>query len=432
MFDEIIRNLQNQSGLQAWSLRQILSRGAQIYAVPQNVEAARAVSEERYIIHVQACTGEGGSRTCGDGQVTLLPGEDISRAVSFAALIAGKVHNPPYAFPGPAEIPQVPLADPRIQANPGEVLEEALAEIRLGAAAQPGLRLTAAEGFTQEEHIHFRNSLGVDCTQVVTQADLEFVFKGEKESRETESFSEISRRRAADLDLKHAVARSAQRAVDLLDASASPDYTGPVVLRGETLAGFLNGGVLKFLSSAEAKFGKATNWEPGKPVLRGEMKGEPFTAWATRCLPYGLHAASFDEDGLPAQRLLLIEEGRLAHYWAPKRYADYLAVPATGAFGDLELPAGHTPTSDLLGGAYVEIEQFSWFNPDEITGEFASEIRFGVLVQNGRRTPIKGGMLVGNVLDALANVYWSAETGFFGDYQGPTTARFENLRVSAG
>jgi hypothetical protein len=37
---------------------------------------------------------------------------------------------------------------------------------------------------------------------------------------------------------------------------------------------------------------------------------------------------------------------------------------------------------------------------------------------------------VGNLLDALANVRWSSETGFFGSYLGPTTARFGSLQVT--
>ena len=39
-------------------------------------------------------------------------------------------------------------------------------------------------------------------------------------------------------------------------------------------------------------------------------------------------------------------------------------------------------------------------------------------------------MLVGNVFDALSNVRWSSETGFYGDYLGPTTARFGQLKVA--
>jgi hypothetical protein len=38
--------------------------------------------------------------------------------------------------------------------------------------------------------------------------------------------------------------------------------------------------------------------------------------------------------------------------------------------------------------------------------------------------------LIGNYMDALADVCWSAETGFFGTYLGPHTARFNDLKVA--
>ncbi|HLO13442.1 MAG TPA: metallopeptidase TldD-related protein, partial [Anaerolineales bacterium] len=104
--------------------------------------------------------------------------------------------------------------------------------------------------------------------------------------------------------------------------------------------------------------------------------------------------------------------------------------PATGAFGGVELPPGQTPASALLIEPYIEIIQFSWFNPNTITGDFATEIRLGYLVENGMRKPFRGGQLVGNYLDALADVRWSAEAGFFGNYLGPHTARFNNLQIA--
>ena len=103
-------------------------------------------------------------------------------------------------------------------------------------------------------------------------------------------------------------------------------------------------------------------------------------------------------------------------FTASQRYADYLSIPPSGDFGDVEVAAGTTPAAALLAEPYVEVVMFSWFNPNVITGDFASEIRLGYLVDGGKRTAFKGGMLVGNVLDAIADVRWSAETGFYGAY----------------
>jgi len=126
----------------------------------------------------------------------------------------------------------------------------------------------------------------------------------------------------------------------------------------------------------------------------------------------------------------LIRDNEFVSFAASQRYADYLQIPATGAFGNVELPAGKAPAAELLAEPYLEVVQFSWFNPNPVSGEFSTEIRFGYLVENGSRKPFKGGQLIGNYMDALADVRWSAETGFFGAYLGPHTARFKELKVA--
>jgi predicted Zn-dependent protease len=266
---------------------------------------------------------------------------------------------------------------------------------------------------------------------------VEWVLINRSGEQETEAFSEMTRRRAADIDIEAEVAQRAQSTIDLLQAAPAADYTGPVVLRGETLANFMCGdtvltdnGLFAVLGSAQSKFGQLSKWEIGQSIFRGDVIGDPLTLWATRQLPYGTQSNSFDEEGLPAQRVLLVDENRLAAFSASQRYADYLALPPTGAFGNIELPPGRTAQADLLAEPYVEIISFSWFNPDPITGDFATEIRLGYVRDGSGRHPFKGGLLIGNVLDALANVRWSKETGFYGNYLGPAAARFAQLTVA--
>jgi len=225
--------------------------------------------------------------------------------------------------------------------------------------------------------------------------------------------------------------------MDLLGAQAAPNYTGPVVVREAALANFIGGdgldegrSIFAALGSAQSKYSQLSHWETGKSIFRSEVTGDPLTLWANRQLPFGIQSDCFDAEGLPAQRVLLIDDNVLANFAASQRYAAYLAVPATGSFGNLEIPAGQTAEADLLTGPYVEVVAFSWFNPNFITGEFATEIRLGYLVDGAQRIPFRGGLLVGNVLDALANVRWSRETGFYGYYQGPRTARFGQLMVA--
>jgi len=203
-------------------------------------------------------------------------------------------------------------------------------------------------------------------TQTATHVMIEWVFKGQKDGRESESFVELERRRIADLDIEDEVARQAQYTTDLLNVSAPPDHEGAVVLQGGAMAGFLaagafDSGVIHFLASAAAKYSKGTSWEIGKSVFRHEVTGDPLNVWANRQLPYGLQSNRFDDEGIPAQRVQLIHDGTLVAFHASQRYAEYLSIPATGAFGNIELAAGTTPASALLAAPHVEIAEFSWF-----------------------------------------------------------------------
>ncbi len=298
------------------------------------------------------------------------------------------------------------------------------------------VRMTAAELYAAEETTRLRNSRGIDASQVATMLNAEWVLIARRGEQEVETFIELSRRRLADLDIESEANRRAQYAVDLLSAGAAPDHTGAVVLRGAALAEFMAAGMFQTLGSAEGKFGQASTWELGQPVLKAAAEGDlqktrdPLNLWANRQLPYGVETSRFDDDGVPGQRIPLIQADRLSQWSASQRYADYLGVPATGAFGNVEVAPGRTPAAELLAAPHVEVIAFSWFDPDPITGDFTSEIRLGYAVADGRRTPFKGGSLVGNVLDALANVRWSAETGFHGNYQGPEVARFGKLVVA--
>ncbi|HLO29423.1 MAG TPA: metallopeptidase TldD-related protein [Anaerolineales bacterium] len=435
MLNKIVEALKGRNDLAGWTVRHLITRGGQVYAVPGKIESQRAVDVERYKVDVlrQTSTPDG-KQAVGSGDVTLLPGDDIQAAIENAILTAGLVANPVHTLPAPGVLPDVPLIDTNLQKDAAAVTKDVIEHIRAAAQNQE-VHLTAAECFGEIHTTHLVNSRGIDAEQESTQIDIEFVLHSQRGESDVETFTEMSRRRVADLQLEDEIEQRMQHTLDLFEAGSPPEWQGPVVLRGKVLETFmagdsLRGGVLHTLGSAASKYAKISPWEIGKSVFRGEVKGDPLTVWANRCLPFGINSNRFDEEGLPAQRVELIRDNELVSFSASQRYADYLNLPATGAFGGVELPSGKLQASALLAEPYVEIIQFSWFNPDLITGDFATEIRLGYLVENGIRKPFRGGQLIGNYLDALANVHWSAETGFFGNYLGPHTARFNDLKIA--
>jgi predicted Zn-dependent protease len=431
MLHNIVDALNKRSDLTGWTVCHVNSQGVQVYAVPNQTEAQRVVGIEQYRIDVlRQTSGPDGTAAVGSGNATLLPGGEVETAIEKAVLTAGLVANPVHSLPAPAALPDVPLIDSDLYEDASATVRTVMERIQTAASQNRGVQLTAAECFGEIHTTHLVNSRGIDAEQEASQVNIEFVLHSQRGDREVESFTEMRRRRIADLQIESDIEDTTRHTLDQFEAVPAPSWQGPIVLRDEVLATFMAGGILDTLGSAEAKYAKISPWEIGKSVFHGEVKGDPLTVWANRRIPFGIYSNLFDEEGLPAQRVELIRDNELVAFAASQRYADYLGLSATGAFGGVELPPGKTDTSVLLQEPYVEIIQFSWFNPNTITGDFATEIRFGYLVQNGVRTPFRGGQLVGNYMDALANVRWSAETGMFGNYLGPHTARFNDLKIA--
>lgn len=414
-----------------WTARREQRHGTQFFSAGGRTEAERQTREERCIVAVVCeTTGLDGSPGCGLGDATILPGDAVEPAIERAVEMARHVHNPPHGLPGPAPLPSVPLEDPDLIEHPEEVLLEAHTRLTALASRQPSLRLTAAEWHAESVETTLVNSRGQEGNQKSTAIDIEWVVVTGRADDRVESFFERRLRRLADLHLEKEFDLLAKRAVDRQHASPSPTWDGPVVVADTTLATFLDSGPIRFLGSAANRYAKLSGWEIGQQVVPDGPGGEPLTLWANRILPFGVRSCRFDDEGIPGQRVRLIHNNHLESFSATQRYAEYLNLPPTGEFGDLELPAGQTAAATLLAPPYLEVAGFSWFNPDPVTGDFATEIRMGYVTENGSRRPFRGGLLIGNLMAALGQARWSTETGFYGNYLGPTTGRFEGLKVA--
>jgi predicted Zn-dependent protease len=139
-----------------------------------------------------------------------------------------------------------------------------------------------------------------------------------------------------------------------------------------------------------------------------------------------------DADGTPGRRVEIVKDGVFVRPWATKQYADYLELAPTGAWGNMELPVGTRSFADLAAGdgPVLLVKAFSWLTPDQARGDFSSEVRVGYLYRNGKRTPVKGGTVSGNLFKALGAAKFSSERVTIGSYIGPSAVRLEGVSVA--
>lgn len=441
MRDHLLQTLEKTCGVDDWRLRRVVSTSTQYYLARREPENERSARSERLEVEVYndhpAAQGDQPSR--GSASVTLLPGDDaeVDERIGEAVFMAGLTDNPPFGLPGPAVYPQVLTADRMLEVEPARVARGLAGQLLEAVGREPGIALASAEFFVDRREVIFENSRGAHGQTTGTSLLLDLVLLARDDAgHETESHVELRRRALETVDLAELVHRQAQYAHDSLRATEPDTGRFPVIISDDALHGLLGGAFISPLSlrsGARWKFQGMSPWEVGGSIYGGaKATGDPLTVYANAVLPWGLGSAAFDEDGLPGTRLLVVEHGVLRNFWAPQRYAEYLKVPPTGAFGNLEVLPGSMPVADMWQGVgpLYHVVAFSAMMPDPVSGNFVGEIRLGYERRGNELRPIKGGSLSGNLFTDLAAARLSQETVMLGDYLGPQAVRFRELTVS--
>ncbi|MEO8251615.1 MAG: metallopeptidase TldD-related protein [Chloroflexota bacterium] len=451
MDQRITNTLRAHAGIDDWIVRLERSRGVQIYLAGKEIESVREVSREAYEVELfndhpaRAGRSDGLDRARGSATIPLAR-VDLDRLPAIldeAVTMAKLIDNPPWSLAGPAEMPDVALGDPRLvdSAHATAAGLEAADQIReLAEREQPsGVRLSGAELFLTYYEDELANSRGAVASATSTRVLMEITLLARGTQDETEYFRQVEGRRIDDLALAETVRVGAELARDKLRASAPRTRLGPVVIAGEALNQLMSGqvmgapGAYVFQALARTAYENLSRFDVGAAVY-GDLEplGDLVTMRANARRPYGVGSYRWDSDGIPAQDLLVIEDGILRARPATQRFAQYLGVPATGRPGTAEIAPGNMSYAALLGGdePVLEVLDFSAPNVEALSGDFGMEIRVGYQAGPDGRRPISAGSVTGNLFEAMANARFSSETLQFAQYAGPAAIRFESLQIA--
>lgn len=437
--------LNEHQGIHDWTVRRQQGRSTQIYLVGDALENLRQVEREAYEVEIlNDHPFEGQTMR---GSVTMpLSRTDLDRlgpVLDDAVTMAGLVQNPLWELPGPADYPDVELADPLLS-TPDSALaagREAADRVRELASRERehGVHLPALELFLDHVDEELLNSRGASVASTSTRVLAEATLLARDGGEEAEYFRQARARRLADLQIDELVVRGSELARTKLRAVPPQTRLGGVVIAGEAVGQLMAGGVLTpeaaYLAQASASsaYAQISRFEVGKPVYLGqERTGEALTLRSNARHPFAVMSYRADGDGLPAADLLVIEGGILVNRPATQRYAQYLQIPATGRTATAEVTPGTMtqPELEATDGPLYLLLAFSAANVDPLSGDFGMEIRLGYEIDGGVRRPIAGGSLSGNLFEAMAAAHFSRETVLMEGYFGPAAIRFDALQVA--
>ena len=138
-------------------------------------------------------------------------------------------------------------------------------------------------------------------------------------------------------------------------------------------------------------------------------------------IDYAGGSAPFDDEGVPMQRLPLIEDGILKNYYYDLHNAAEAEVEPTGnglrggyhsspapGISNLIIPEGDTPFSDMvkdLKNGIIVDQVLGLGQGNILSGAFSNNVQLGYKVKNGKIAGrIKNVMIAGNALEVLKEV----------------------------
>ena len=235
--------------------------------------------------------------------------------------------------------------------------------------------------------------------------------------------------------------KAAERALLMLEAQPAPAGKLPVVLAAEA------GGVMIHEACGhglEADYVlKETSIYTGK--FGTKVASELVTVIDDATLIQNHGSFKFDDEGTPAQKTILIENGILKNYLTDRYNAKLLKLKPTGngrreSFRFKPVPRmtntfiapGKTDPKEIIDsikyGLLVKKMGGGEVNP--VNGDFVFEVSEGYLIENGKiKYPVRGAVLTGNGPEVLKQIDM---VGSDLDFMAGVCGKFDHVPVSDG
>lgn len=403
-------------GLHAWcaTRRTLDSRQTLLLGRPGNGLTAyqdRTVAETTYTLQLYA--RQENPAVMGTSVATVDPLRPLPAQIAAALAAARLARNPAWELPPPpgTPYPEVRTADPAILADPGAEQARLLALLRREAAALAGVRLNSAEAYVNRRSLRAHWSTGIAVEKQASDVYVEIAAEPLPGPNRQEVNPFIEAVGVDGLELPEFFRRVAEetRALGRTELPRTTEQA-VVLIDAEAIATLLHELTGQF--RAEVEYEKRPCLLPGAEVASG-----PVAAGADRLnlvldplLPAMALSTAFTDEGLPAERAVVVEDGVVRRQLVNVRFGQYLGRPANGIIGNLVVPAGRWSRDELLAAAseVLEIVTFSSLLVNPQTLSWSSEIKLGRLHRRGQAPVlVKGGLVSGNLRDNLRDARFS-------------------------
>ncbi len=422
MIEQIKATLKELS-IELYTIVETKKEAIELYFIKKNLDMRRGSNVILINLTVYRDFEKDGTKMRGSSSTLIydtMSNNEMKSAIETAYYAASFVNNPFYEIPSGTTMDLITI--------PSKLMEHSLEYNALEFAnalyapdKSTDVFINSAEFFSRKNTVHIVNSNGIDVSYVRASISGEFITQCISPT-DVEIYKSFN---YSDLELE-AVSTLAKDALELTKSRAyatSAPQTGTynVILSEHQVDTILSYYVERSYNSYI--YPGYSNYEIGTKVQGDDVKGELLNIELIAIEPYS-------SEGIPMSDRPLITEGVLNTIQGNSRLSYYLDIPAIGYYESLKVENGSVSLDDMKKEPYLHIVNFSDFQMDALSGDFAGEIRLAFLYDGTTITPVTGGSISGNISKYHNQLIFSKERQLRTEFDGPVAILLKDVSVA--
>ena len=422
MIEQIKATLKELS-IELYTIVETKKEAIELYFIKKNLDMRRGSNVILINLTVYRDFEKDGTKMRGSSSTLIydtMSNNEMKSAIETAYYAASFVNNPFYEIPSGTTMDLITIPSKLIQ-HSLEYNALELANALYTPDTSTDVFINSAEFFSRKNTVHIVNSNGIDVSYVRASISGEFITQCISPT-DVEIYKSFN---YSDLELE-AVSTLAKDALELTKSRAyatSAPQTGTynVILSEHQVDTILSYYVERSYNSYI--YPGYSNYEIGTKVQGDDVKGELFNIELIAIEPYS-------SEGIPMSDRPLITEGVLNTIQGNSRLSYYLDIPAIGYYESLKVENGSVSLDDMKKEPYLHIVNFSDFQMDALSGDFAGEIRLAFLYDGTTITPVTGGSISGNISKYHNQLIFSKERQLRTEFDGPVAILLKDVSVA--
>lgn len=418
-----ISSVLKQNNISTYLINEKIQETVELFFIKKYLDMRRMKEVHHYLLTVYCEFDKDGKKMLGSSTTSIFNGmteEEIDTVVKSAYYAASFVCNPYYELPSGKKEECV---DMKSSLSSHTLSENAiiLTEALFAEDTLEEVFLNSAELFVEKETNHIINSKGIDVSFQKYCINGEFIAQCIK-PQDVETHQTFAYLNSDTEALKAKVKQTLEITLARANAAVAPasgDYT--VILSGKHVEKIFRYYLER--SSASMIYPKYSNYELSCNVQGEAVSGELLNVTLKAIVP-------FSDEGIRMIDRPLLTDGKLQTIQGNSRFSYYLGMEPTGNYESISVQAGTKSFADMKSGKYLYVVNFSDFQMDTFSGHFAGEIRLAFLCDGKSVTPVTGGSINGNLLEAQKKLTFSKEMQVEKNFEGPFAIRLENVSVA--